>query len=43
MRGPMSGQISAQTVVDGDPSAQASLTPSVGLYASLQKKVRSYP
>jgi hypothetical protein len=31
MRGPISGQISAQTTSERAPSAQASLTPRVGL------------
>ena len=42
-RGPMSGQISAQTLFAGEPRAQLCLIPSVAAYASLQKKVSSGP
>src|SRR6202046_2323361 len=43
MRGPMSGQISSQTLSERAPSTQSRFIPTVGRYASLQKKVSSGP
>ena len=43
MRGPISGQISAQTLSDRLPITQSRLMPTVGRYASLQRKVSSGP
>ena len=43
IRGPMSGQISAQTLSERAPRTQSRRMPTVGRYASLQKNVRSGP
>ena len=43
MRGPISGQISSQTLSARAPSTQSRLIPTVGRYASLQKKVNCGP
>src|SRR4029078_13172428 len=43
MRGPMSGQISSQTLSDLEPRTQSRLMPTVGRYASLQKNLRFGP
>jgi hypothetical protein len=43
IRGPISGQISRQTTSERAPSTQFRFTPTVGRYASLQKKVSSGP